>query len=501
MNIKMKNRQRRKQDFRYKSLSVNAVLNGVRSILKMIFPLITFPYVSRILGVDNIGKYNFSVSVVKYFNMIAALGIVTYAVREGAAYREEPKKLEQFSNEIFSINVCSTFFSYFLLGIILVFAADLHSSAIMICILSIQIVYNTIGIEWIYTINEDFFYITMRSIAVQVVSIFLMFLFVKSEKDLYIYTIITVAASVGGNIFNWIYARKYCKIRLVKKMNIKKHLKPILVIFATTITVSIYSTSDVTILGLLCNDYAVGLYSVSVKIYDIVKSALASVIIVSVPRLASYLGEKEKNNFEKTAGKIYKILISFAVPAVVGLILLSKDIIYLLSGNDYLEATASMIILSFAILFNVSGWFWGQCVLIPMKKEKVILAAAIITTIINVGLNFILIPFGKQDAAAVTTVIAEIMILLIQGCYGKKYIRIADISSTYIKAIAGSAIMGFMILFLGYLVKNSLVKVIISIPLGVTIYFLTEWLMKNEEFIKETASILNKWQKRRKENE
>ena len=147
-----------------KSLKLNAFLNTVRNVLNMIFPLITFPYVSRVLGANGLGIYNFSNSVISYFLLLAGLGISTYAVREGAKYRKSKENISFFASQIFSINVFSTIFSYIILFISLVIFPKLHMYAVCILIFSLQIAFTTIGTEWIYTIFEDYTYITVRSI-------------------------------------------------------------------------------------------------------------------------------------------------------------------------------------------------------------------------------------------------------------------------------------------------------------------------------------------------
>ncbi|HFI0095332.1 TPA: oligosaccharide flippase family protein, partial [Streptococcus suis] len=135
-----------------KSLKINVLLNTLRSVLNIIFPLITFPYVSRILGADNLGIYNFSSSFVSYFILIAGLGINTYAIREGAKYRDNREEISNFSSEVFSINMLSTLIAYILLITILLLFKNLQDYTICIIIFSIQIFFSTIGTEWIYTI-------------------------------------------------------------------------------------------------------------------------------------------------------------------------------------------------------------------------------------------------------------------------------------------------------------------------------------------------------------
>ena len=250
---------------RNKSLGVNAILNGIKSLMSVLFPLITFPYVSKVLQVGNLGKYNFASSVNSYFLLLSALGISTYAIREGAKYRDNNEDMSKFASEIFTINFISMIVAYILLAVTIFTISKFRIYSVLIWIFSIEIFFNTIGTEWIYCIYEEYEYITKRSIIFQFCSMILLFILVKNPEDYYIYAGITVFATAGSNIINYFNAKKLCNIKLCLNIDWNRHLKPILVIFATTLATTIYVNSDTTILGFLTTDYNVGLYSVSVK--------------------------------------------------------------------------------------------------------------------------------------------------------------------------------------------------------------------------------------------
>lgn len=405
-----------------RSIGLNAFLNGIRNVLNVIFPLITFPYVSRVLQVNGIGKYNFSQSIVSYFLLIAGLGITPYAIREGARYRNDKRKIEKFSSEVFSINIVSTIISYVLLFICLIVFYNLRNYIFCILIFSIQIIFSTIGMEWLYVIYEDYAYITLRSIIFQIISIILLFIFVKNNNDYLNYAAITVFSSVGANLLNFIHAKNYCTVRLTLHINWKEHLKPIFLIFASLVTATIYINSDVTLLGIMKNDHTVGLYSVSSKIYSIMKTLLTSVYVVAVPRLSMYLGRKKMLAYKKLLSNVTNSLIILIFPAMTGLFMLSKDIIIILSGETYINGSTSLQILCCALVFAMLAGDLYECVLIPARREKYILIATIVSSILNLLLNLILIPFWGQNAAAFSTVIAEGVVCVIDGYFAKDFI-------------------------------------------------------------------------------
>lgn len=420
-----------------KSLEKNAFLNGFKNILNLLFPLITFPYVSKILNVEGIGQYNFAQATVSYFSLIAGLGISSYAIREGAKYRENQKKFNIFASEILLCNVLSTIIAYLPLALCMIFVNKLNAYATLICVFSIQIAFTTIGIEWLYSIYEEYEYITIRSIVFKIISIVMIFVFVRDSSDTINYAAITVFATVGSNILNLIHSRGYFNIVRVQIKNCIKHLKPVLIIFASNIAIMIYVYSDTTMLGFMQTDYEVGIYSVSVKIYSIVKNLLSSVLIVSIPRLSMYYGSGRMKEFEGTAQKVYDSITALVMPAVVGLFCVSEQVVLVISGKAYISAQSSLRILCVALLFCIYGWFFSQCILMPAKKENIILIATCVSASVNISLNFCLIPMWKENATAFTTLVAEFIMFLVCVVYGLKIIKIKLLNKNMLSVIVG----------------------------------------------------------------
>lgn len=467
-----------------KSITLNAFLNGLRSILNILFPLITFPYVSRILTVNGIGIYNFSNSIVSYFLLIAALGISTYAVREGAKLRDNKQKIQQFASEVFTINICSTIVAYLLLFICLFLFSKLHSYVLCILVFSLQIFFTTIGTEWIYQIYEDYTYITVRSVIFQIISTFLLFIFVRSSNDYLNYAAITVFSAVGSNILNFIHARQYCKIHVVFHFNWKIHLIPILIIFGANIANMIYVNSDITLLELMRNSYVVGIYSVSSKVYQLVKTLIASLLIVTVPRLAMLFGKKKTREYKSILSKLTNTLLIMVLPASVGLFMLSKEVVLIISGAKYLRATNSLQILCFAYIFSILAWILTDCVLIPAKREKYVLISMSSSAIINIVLNIILIPFWDENAAAFSTVLAELCMFVVNYHYAKDLVRGVFLSKAFFKNFTTSLIGCVGIILICWLCDiswNSMIlKTIFSVVLSIIIYTIILLLLHND---------------------
>lgn len=465
-----------------KSLKLNALLNGIKTGITMIFPLITFPYISRILDVENIGKINFSNSVVSYFLLIAGLGISTYAIREGSYIRDDKDKLNRFCNEVFTINLLSTVISYILLIIIVSFNSKLQTYKLLIAIYSVNIIGTTIGINWLYSIYEDYWYITVRSILFQIISLVLMFIFVKTEQDYIKYVWILMISSTGANILNYFNAKKYIQLKISKSINIKSHIKPILIIFISTIATTIYVNSDSTMLGFMCDNYTVGIYSVSVKIYTIFKSFVASIILVALPRLSNYIADKLKSDYEDKVNKIYRVLFILLIPITVGLYMSAKDIILIISGFSYIDATTSLRILSVALLFSVIGIYYTNAILLPMKYENEIMKITLISACVNIILNLIIIPNYKQNGAAATTIISEFIVCLMQYRIISKNMKLKLKKNDLLIMLLGSISIIFVCNLLDYINIMLYNKLILKVIISGILYLIILKIFKSDIF-------------------
>lgn len=467
-----------------KSLGLNAVLNGFRSILNLFFPLITFPYVSRVLSVSGIGIYNFSGTYISYFILIAGLGISTYSVREGAKYRENKAKINKFSSQIFSLNMIATIIAYLLLFVSLIIFKNLRNYVSCILIFSLQILFTTLGTEWIYTIYEDYAYITIRSIIFKIISIILLFILVRKPEDYLIYAAITVFSAVGSNLLNFIHARSFVHIRLTTKINWRYHLKPVLVIFASAVAVTIYVSADTTMLGLLKNDYAVGIYSTSVKIYQMAQSLLSALLTVTIPRLAFLWGQRRIGEYNHVLSKVLDSLGVLVLPASVGLIMLSREVILIIASEKYLPSVNSLRIISWAIIFSIFSWIFSDCVLIPAKRENLVLRNTIVTAVENIILNFILIPFMSYDGTSLSTVIAEFTVMIMNGYSCRDIIKPVIFRKDTLKNLLDSIIgcVGIVIVCLlcDYGFNSLILKTIFSVVLSVIMYGAILILLKNK---------------------
>lgn len=477
------------------SMKKNAVFNAVRVLMTVIFPLITFPYATRVLGVDNMGKIQFGLSIISYFSLFAALGVSFYGTREAAVLRDNKKAFSRLASEIFTINLLTTIVSYIFLAFLLFLPTELANYRELIFIQSIVIISNTIGVEWVFSAIENYFVIAMRSIVSQFVALVLLFIFVKKPDDYYLYAAISVIASAGVNIFNFIYARRYCDIRITRKINIKKHIGPLFVLFSNALAVQIYINSDVVMLGLMKGDYNVGLYGVAVKIFTIVKSMINAVVAVTIPRLAflSFKSEMEMK-YRKLSSSIINSCATFVMPLLTLLFLLSDNIVVIVGGRDYAGGAMSLRILSVALVFAVMSNVFGNAILVSKKQEKKFLIATIVGAIANVVLNFVFIPLLAQDGAAITTVISEIIVMCISGFYAKKYCDLNGLPMTIFQSMIGCLIIIFIYIIIHSFMLNIVLEMILVAIISIILYFSVLIVLQNKyviELIREGKKRIN----------
>lgn len=474
-----------------KSLVLNAFLNGFRNILNLIFPLITFPYVTRVLSVNGIGVYNFSNSIVSYFLLIAGLGLANYGVREGAKYRDCIEKESEFVSEVFSINIVATIVAYILLAFVTIFSPQINASASTICIFSLQIFFTTIGVEWLFSMYEEYAYITIRSIVFKIISIILLFVFVKDKSDVNVYAAITVFSSVGSNILNYFRARKIVSIRLKLNFNWKIHLKPIMILFASNIAVQIYVNSGITILGFMKDSYTVGLYSVSSKIYTIIKNGLAAILIVTIPRLSMLWGRGLVDKYKVLFRDIFNGLLLIMIPSILGVIMLSRQIVLIISGEEYISAVSSLRILCFALIFSIIAWIFNDGVLIPTKREKYTLYSTLISAILNIITSFLLINMWGQNAAALSVLIAEAAGMILNIYWSRDIIRIRDIFEVHLGMIFGCILIVGECFLVNKYIAGDISSLIVASIFSIITYGVTLIIFK-DKFTKKILDMCSK---------
>lgn len=465
-----------------KNIAINAILNAVKSSLPTILSLISYPYILRTLGVASLGKVCFVTSIVGYFSQIAMLGVPTYGVREGAKFRDDKVGLSKFVSQVFTINVISTIVSYILLCALVCVFTQLHNYILLFVIISIGVVSQTLALDWVNVIFEDFSYITLRSIVIYAIQILLIFLLIKSENDYYTYAALTVLSSVVVCVTNVFYCRRYCQVHLTHLNLTKSHLRPLFVLFANTVAISIYVSFDNIMLGAIKGDESVGLYAASTKVYSVIKGILIAVYSVAIPRLSVFFGSRDFVEYKRLFTNLWCIVSLLLLPAGIGLFCLAEEVNLIVGGKQYLAATPSLRILSLALIVAIFGGLMTACLNVTICKESINLKATVISAALNFVLNIVSIPLFAQNGAALTTLIAEIFVFIY--CVFKtecrnRYFDGKTIITNIAQSVCGIVAMVTYILVVKHYVTGFVLRSVLSVGGSVLIYGIVLILVKN----------------------
>lgn len=462
-----------------KSLLKNFIYNSIFTILNLLFPIITLPYVSRIIGADGIGRINFSNSIMNYFLIVASLGIPLYGVREIAKVKNDDTELGRAVSEILIINFISTIIcitAYYLMVNIFGYFKDDY---ILFLISGISLFLNIFNLDWFYQGLEEYKYITFRSAVIKIISIISMFFFVKDRNDYIIYALINVLALSGNNLINILNLKRFVRPQF-KSLRIKRHLKSIMVLLSIQVAVNIYINLDTTMIGILADKESVGYYSNAIKINKIIVSVITSISTILLPRLSEYVNEKKFDDFNLLVEKAFKFIIYISVPAMIGVFFLSEPIIIILSGKEFVPAINTMRILVPLILVLGIGNLFGTQVLMPLGKEKKIFFSVFMGALINFIINLILIPKFKQNGAAISTIIAESTVMICQVFLAFKYLSFKVSIKDFKNNILSNLAMILILLVISISIKNLFVKFILSVLSGAITYLSFNILLKDK---------------------
>ncbi len=336
------------------SLKTNFAYSVARTFLQLLFPLVTFPYVSRVLLPEGLGKIQFAQSVVSWFVILASLGVNAYGIREGARLRDDKKALGTFAKEIFAIHLVATVVAYVLFGIALFMVPKLAEYRTLLFVCSANILFTTLGIEWLYGALEEYRYITVRSAFFQFLSLVLLFALVRSPDDYVVYALIGVGANALSAVCNLILSAKYIDFRSRASLGLFKHLRPMLLLFGTTLAISLYTILDTTMLGFLAGNTEVGLYTAATKLTKIVVVLVSALPTVWLSRFSLYADRGEADVIAALFRKAAQCVLMVTLPAMCGLFVLGKPLVLLFCGSAYAGSIPVMQLITPIVVRNMT---------------------------------------------------------------------------------------------------------------------------------------------------
>ena len=473
------------------SVKVNYILNLINTGTQMLFPLITFPYVCRVIEADGIGQINFFQSIISYISLFTCLGIPMYAIREIARDRSDVVQMNRTAMEILLLHSMLTLVGYAIVAILCLTVPQIQVNIPLFLILSLTIFFTAIGCEWFYQGIEDFKYITIRGLIIKTVSVVLLFIFVKSKTDLLYYGCYTVFGVLGGNIFNFFRLRKYIHREnfIFSELHIKRHVKPVLKVFSFSVVTSIYLQLNTVLLGFLKNALAVGYFAAATKVMQMLLTMSACLGSVMMPRASHLIAENKEDEFNCLIQKSYDFTLAIALPMTIGLIFCAPSLITALCGVKFEHSILpSQIIAPIILMVAISNVF-GIQVLFPKGKINIVTLCCGIGAVADLILNLCLIPFFSYIGTSIAYLGAEVATTVSMYFIGRKYIPIIYFKKSHLTYALGCIVMAFVLYGLSLLQLPTLTILLLQGCCGVLAYFIILCICKDEMLVQILSKI------------
>ncbi len=451
-----------------KGIVKNYMYNLTYQLLVLILPLITTPYLSRVLGAEAIGIYSYTLSITTYFILLGSLGVAMYGQREIAYVQDDIKKRSRVFFEIIifrfitmSIGMISFYFLFIRQG----------EYSQYYKILLLELLANCIDISWLFQGLEEFKKTVIRNMIVKFISVICIFIFVKTAEDLIKYFMIYVLSILLGNLTLWFYLPKYVRKCKLKELKILRHLKPTISLFLPQIATQIYTVLDKTMIGtIVINKSEVGFYEQAQKIIKMFLTIITSFGTVMVPRMAVIYINKQKEELKQYMKKSFNFVWIISIPMVFGIISVANKFVPIFYGNGYDKVSILMRVISPIIIIIGISNVVGTQYLIPTKHQKEYTISVISGAIVNFIFNLILINLYGAIGASIATVLAELTVTGIQMFFIRKQINVKEmimISKNYL--IIG-IIMYIISALLGNMINNNFVSILSQCLVGICIY-------------------------------
>ncbi len=472
-----------------KSISKNYLYNLFYQILVIVMPLITTPYLSRVLGAEAIGIYSYTLSIATYFILFGTLGISLYGQREIAYVQEDDKKRSITFWEILFLKIITMTISIFIFWVTYGMYGQYK---IYYRILVIELISQCIDISWFFQGIEEFKKTVIRNSIVKLIFAICIFMFVKSPNDLIKYIVIIAGANLFGNMSLWMYIPKYIQKVAIKDLHVFKHLKPTILLFIPQIAVQIYTVLDRTMLGIIIEDKSeVGFYEQAQKVVKLLLTLITSLGTVMVPRMASTFAKGDKEQLKKYMYSSFSFVFFLAFPIMAGLILISGEFVPIFFGQGYEKVAVLINVIVPITLFIGLSNIIGTQYLLPTKRQTEFSISVIVGAIVNFILNIIVIKKYASIGASITTVIAEFLVTAVQFYFVRKEIDIKTVLRLSKNNIIATVIM-FVIVYITtkVLTLHGIYSIIIQITEGCIIYGIILILLK-DSFVNDVLNKVN----------
>ena len=432
-----------------KALARNAVFSVIYRLLNILFPLISYGYVARILTSEGVGRHAAAANNVSYFVILGSLGIQAYATREIARKKGDPEGRAKLFSEMLIVNAILTTAAIIAFLVCLFFVPVFREEQLLYLICAIAVATNFINVDWYFQGTEDFRFIAVRSFAVKAVSLAAVFLFVRTAGDLYKYALICVLANGGNHVLNIICAGKSNRFR-IRGTSLRTHIRPLLFLALCTVSTELYARMDITMLDILDGKSTVAFYSCAQKIVNLIVVTVIAITAVFLPRL-SYYFEKDRPRFHALTKFGAEMMVFLSIPICLGLGSVAQPLISVWLGDGYGEAVSCLMILAFMIPLKCIGDIVCYQVMMCAGREFYLMISYMITLAVNFVCNLILIPRYGAFGASTASLISEIVVFVIVFVASRKYQDYTFNSRNFIVVLLASVVMCGAVFGVGFL--------------------------------------------------
>lgn len=401
------------------SIKGNFIYSTILTFSTYLVPLVVFPYISRILGVDCIGAIDTIDNIIDYCILFSMMGMSTLGIREIAKYKNDKKRLQETFNNLFWLNAISTIVVFFFLIVATISIPILQQRIVLLTIGTFKLFANLFWIEWFYRGLEDFKYITIRSVIVRLLFIVSVFVFIKEKSDFTLYYILFVSIVIINAICNWTYKRNKVSLRF-KHIALKAYAKPFIILGVFAMLSAIYTKLSIPVLSFTCGDTEAGYYATATRMYQVVIALISSLISVLIPRMSVLIRESNYTEISHLFELAFKMLFFISLPIIWYVEFLAPDIIAIFAGNGFVQAAIPMRIVIFLVLIIGSEQIYIMQLLIPLNKDKIVAVAGLCGVITWAILSTILVPLLHGIGTSIVWIATESVVLLIAIYYIKK---------------------------------------------------------------------------------
>lgn len=473
-----------------KSIAKNYIYNLIYQIFIVIVPLITTPYVARVLGEDASGQYSFANSILNYFTLFAALGFGYYAQRLVASHQGDKEQQSKDFWEIIVARAIPVGITSILYVVLLLTGVYGTKYQLLMWILYINVFSIAFDVSFFFQGNEEFGKIVTRNVLIKIIGIVAIFVFVKEEKDLWIYALIHGGSTLLGNLSLWLYLPNYLVKVDPKQLKVIKHLPSTFILFLPTIAISIYTSLDKTLIGLITHsDAENGNYEYAERIVKMVMTLVTSLGTVLIPRNSQKFAEGDLEGIEKNINKSMKFVFMLGFPLMFGLIAVSNNFCPWFLGPGYAKAPGIMMILSPLIIIIGMSNVFGLQYLIPSKNDTKFTISVILGAVINLLLNIVMIKRWGSYGAAIASVIAESIVTIVMFMFVKKQVSFKEATKNSWKYLLAGIIMFIVCFILARILPATIWATLIIIIIGIIVY-VTMLLIEKEDFLKENINVV-----------